>query len=526
VVAGEAGCDRLVQRLNIMEVPDILPWVKPHELLLTTGYPLRDSPRALVDLVSALDERGVAAMGIKLHRYFDELPPEMIARADEIGFPIIVLLEGVGFDEIMNQVLTDILNRQAALLARSEELHRALVQIVLAGGGLQEVSEKLVDLLGGAVVVVGADGRELAASGAAQQLAALRQSPWSESDTRLGAEVSQTLDGGDGNSVAIVRVVAGLSDHGRIIALARDRKFQDGDIHALERAATVAALVITKGLAVTAVESKYRADFVRDLFDGRVSSSYVAVPHAATFGWDLDRPLVAVVSELDPPLRDAAGHQRVVLERLTNAWSTAVRLHDPRAVVVEFAHEVIVLLGAPEGADAVALARQLARQVAADMPQHRAFSTGISRVAGSVAQLPLAYEHARKAVAIGRRLNGASGVMHFDGLGVFRLLSQISDTRELEEFVQETLGDLADLDDPEKADLRRTLQVLLDANMNVAEASRLLHFHYNTLRYRIGKLEKMLGPFTQDATLRLNLMLALQVLSMRGMGSSDARRVR
>ena len=39
-----SGLDRIVQRLNVMEVPDILPWVKPHELLLTTGYPLRDDP--------------------------------------------------------------------------------------------------------------------------------------------------------------------------------------------------------------------------------------------------------------------------------------------------------------------------------------------------------------------------------------------------------------------------------------------------------------------------------------------------
>jgi hypothetical protein len=74
VLAGASGLDRIVSRLNVMEVPDILPWVKPHELLLTTGYPLRDDPDGLIKLVAELDERGLAALAIKLHRYFDELP--------------------------------------------------------------------------------------------------------------------------------------------------------------------------------------------------------------------------------------------------------------------------------------------------------------------------------------------------------------------------------------------------------------------------------------------------------------------
>ena len=55
LIAGRGGLDRIVQRLNVMEVPDILPWVKPRELLLTPGYPLRPSPSPLTELIADLD---------------------------------------------------------------------------------------------------------------------------------------------------------------------------------------------------------------------------------------------------------------------------------------------------------------------------------------------------------------------------------------------------------------------------------------------------------------------------------------
>src|SRR5436190_1053513 len=73
------------------------------------------------------------------------------------------------------------------------------------------------------------------------------------------------------------------------------------DVRAMGRASAVGALLITREEAVTAVESKYRGDFLRDVFLGRAGGEDYIVEHAAGFGWDLVRPLVVVAAEIDPP---------------------------------------------------------------------------------------------------------------------------------------------------------------------------------------------------------------------------------
>src|SRR5690606_33323266 len=259
----------------------ILAWVKPHELLLTTGYPLRNTPQSLGRLVADLDERGLAALAIKLGRYVDELPPEMVEQADRLGFPLILLPNDVGFDDILNQVLTDILNRQAAVLVRAEEAHRALVHVVLAGGGLDEVTAEVAELLDISVAAVDGRGRVLASAG--RHEAALR-----DSVTRDLAREAAT--GSGARAWVSVPVIAGGHHHGRIIAYSPAGAIRDSDVSILERAATVAALAVTRQEAVNAVESKYRADFLRDVLTGRAGSGERVVARARAFGWDLERP--------------------------------------------------------------------------------------------------------------------------------------------------------------------------------------------------------------------------------------------
>ncbi|WP_353649111.1 PucR family transcriptional regulator ligand-binding domain-containing protein [Nakamurella sp. A5-74] len=515
VVAGAAGLDRMIRFVNIMEVPDVLPWTRADELLLTTGYPLRSDPGAMTTLVAALHERGLAAFAVKPGRYLQELPPAMIAEADRLGFPLLLVPDGVGFDVILNQVLSEVLGRQASALSRAAAAHQALLEIVLHGGGLPEVLQALPDQLGDAadgvgVIHVDRSGRVTAAAGAELPPAAdVLFDDDAQFRTAGYPHGSHTLTGG---VRALVASVVAAEDHGDLIAIRTAGEWDGQDVITLERAATVAALVVARELAVAAVETKYRGDFLRDVLSGRESET-AARSGAEGFGWDLTGPLVVVVAGA---ANEDDQHRRRRAAQLAAAWTSRVRRMDPAAASATFAMEAVAVLHAPDGTvpDVERMAELRTGLAVPGLPFDGVL--GVSRVVAGVAGLATAYAQAWEAVRVGRRLAGPGSVARFDDLGLYRLLSLVPDSAELRSFLVDTLGPLAHPEgDVENDELRRTLQVLLDTNLNVAQTARRLHFHYNTLRYRIGKLERLIGPFTDDARLRADLTVALHVWQMR-----------
>src|SRR6185503_13707715 len=145
VLAGESGLGRTVRYVNVMEVPDILHWVKPDELPLTTTYPLRDARAAIAELVPRLTQRGLAGLAVKPARYIDAVPDVMREAADRLAFPLLELPPQTALADIINAVLGLILNQQALRLARSAAVHARFTAIVLSGGGAREIAQVLAE---------------------------------------------------------------------------------------------------------------------------------------------------------------------------------------------------------------------------------------------------------------------------------------------------------------------------------------------------------------------------------------------
>jgi purine catabolism regulator len=523
LIAGAGGLGRLIRRLNVMSVPNIVRWTKQEEFLLTTGYPLPREPREFCRLVEQLAANGLAGLGVKLDEYLAEVPAAVVELADAARFPIVVIPRSAPLDDVLSQAFEAIVNRQAAVLAKTREIHDAFIGIALTGGGLARLAEELAVILPTAeVAICDTTGYLLARAGTPGRLAELGLSGADELiDT--GALTGDAATGGapgpgppeGGNRrrrVAAAVIRAGTLRHGFVVAAAGGDGLPGVAATAVEQAALVAALEITRDLAVLAAEQQFASNALHDLVTSTPAAMDDAVSRAASFRWDLRRPVVVIVARREEG-EDAAGRTgrrgEPAAMRSVEFWMSAVRARDPHAAVAGFATELVAIAGT--AGDPVMLARKIQADVSA--ATRCVYSLGVSQVAPHPDAIPRLYEEARVALQVGRRLSGGGAVTAFGGLGLYRLISSVSPA-DLRSFVSYTLGPVLDLPEPGRSDLLRTLAVYFDTRLNVAESARVLHYHYNTMRYRIGKLERLLGEFSGDAQAALRIGVALQILRM------------
>ena len=525
IIAGADGLDRVVRRLNVMTVPNIVRWTKQDEFLLTTGYPLPREPGEFGRLIEQLAAKGLAGLGVKLDEYLAEVPDDAVELADRAGFPIVVIPAASPLDDVLSQTFETIVNRQAAALARRQQIHDAFLRVALTGGGLARLSGELAEILPGAdVVICDPAGYPLAATTrSAAQIPDVRARYVQGSSGRVNtgwlvAGVHKDAETGTPWAAAVIR--AGEMRHGWVLAVGGAQGLPGMAGVAVEQAALVAALEITRDLAVLAVEQQFASNALHDLVTGTAGHMDQALERAVRFGWDLRRPLTVLVARHNQIEHGDLEHggaeqgesasrpQEAAALRAVELWTRAVRKRDRDAAVAGFATELVAVLGTADAA-------VLARKIHADMTGStgRAYSVGVSQVGAGPLDIPRLYEEARVALQVGQRLNGSGAITNFAGLGLYRLISNVSQA-ELRAFVHDTLGPVLDLPEPTRSDLLKSLAVLSGTRFNVAESARILHYHYNTMRYRVTKLERMLGEFADDAAAALRIGVALEVLRM------------
>lgn len=134
---------------------------------------------------------------------------------------------------------------------------------------------------------------------------------------------------------------------------------------------------------------------------------------------------------------------------------------------------------------------------------------GIGLPVSDIAQLKSSYEQAAQCITYCSKLHLEHQIVTYDQLGLYQLFSDLKQTECLELFVKNQIGLLSDYDEVNHTALIETLYCYLQNNCNLLHTANALYTHRNTVKYRLSRICEIAHLDLADASVRLNLHLAL-----------------
>ena len=133
LLAGREALDNEIQNVNVIENPDSYDWFQAGDFLLTTGFIFLDDQEAQIQLVRKLKELGCAGLGVKVKRYWNEVPAALLKEADRLDIPVVELPLDYTLAQISNYINNELHVRESSLIRQYKRIHDSFLHCTLSG---------------------------------------------------------------------------------------------------------------------------------------------------------------------------------------------------------------------------------------------------------------------------------------------------------------------------------------------------------------------------------------------------------
>ncbi|ANJ09777.1 PucR family transcriptional regulator [Streptomyces parvulus] len=522
-----AGGDRLdtpVRWAHVSELADPVPYMEGGELLLITALKLdAEDPAAMHRYVKRLADAGVVGLGFAVGVNYDDIPAALVDAARQEGLPLLEVPRRTPFLAISKAVSAAIAADQYRAVTAGFAAQRELTRRALSDGpeGLLAALAAQVDGwaalydASGAVVATAPEWAGRRAGRLTADVRRLRERPAPASAVVGGSDDPDHPENADRvelHSLGTSRRPRSALAVGTAAALGTAERYA---VHS-----AVALLTLTTERSRSLYEAVLRIDeaVLRMLLAGEPD-------HARTVAGDLyggllDAPFRLIVAESAPSSGarsqgrggTAGGGDR--LGGLAEAVESAAARAGEAVLVVPEGERLVVL--ATDGGAAVAACVDYASALESGRPapdpaggDEEGLTVGLSAPSGPIAASG-AYKQAEQALSVARR-RGRVCVEH-EHLAAGSVLPLLADDA-VRAFADGLLRALRDHDATGRGDLVASLRAWLSRHGQWDAAAADLGVHRHTLRYRMRRVEEILGRSLDDPDVRMELWLALKATS-------------
>lgn len=522
VVAGEKGLQREVRWVHNAGVPDAANWLNGGELVMTTIFNMPEDTDEQRDYIRQLVHKDVAGLVLTIGRYIEKIPDHLLETANDCDFPLISIVYTARFVDIAQAINEGISESSLHMMQRALDIHQTLTNLVLEGGGLEHLAERLADLIGHSVSIETERFDAIATYNIAEVDEARRYTQLhGHTDPRLIEALENfgilpeirkqprplRLEAMPDVGLEMERILAPIVVHGEIYGfmwvIADEHGLSEIDRMAIESGSTIAALMMLYQQSVQSAEASLKGSLISQLIQGNAGRETILTDTSLRYGVDLRSPYVMMVVECKMNgSQKLSGLYRAINHMIaTDAW---------QAVVGQFAGQIVVLAQDNEHLKALA-ARVQERVALSKLCGDTTPRVGVSGLQQGSENVPCAYDECQDVLHISNRLNPGGRVEYFNELGYIHTLYHAgASTLRGNPYVPL----LRRLLDEKQADLFRTLEAYLDSGGNGVGTAEILHIHRSTLNYRLQRIFQISDVNLQDPMVRTNLQVALKLMRL------------
>lgn len=465
VVAGCSGLTRMVENVNMMDAPDIIGFLRPNTLLLTTAYAMKEAPHEISKLVTRMAEKGCAGLGIKTKRFLDEIPTLALEAGERLGFPIIEIPLDVELGDVSAQIISRILNTQTEELSYALDMNKRFSRLVMGGHGIADVTAALSSVICKPVLLYDHRARLLA-------------------EAYPDGSHSRFLTGFKAQLQSVVEKKAKRTD-------------------------------FPAWFSLCVVPEKTGEEVTR--------SEEEIASRGKRYGLHKNRAYQCIVAKVDDSSKlysktfiHKEEQIRGFKDRLYEKLEEVLAHREEDAVLFTKSEYFVILVPLVERnkkdkRELIQILTTIQEETERNFQINLSF--GIGSEADRLSDIAYSFQKALEALQMGyasRKIGFIESYRMKELVDVLRLIP----AETLDNFYRGTLKELAEPDETEKAELARTLAVYLDNHCQVGETAKQLFLHRNTVAYRLNKCEEILGYSVKSPNDTLRLRVAFLIGSM------------
>ncbi|MFD6285665.1 PucR family transcriptional regulator [Streptomyces sp. NPDC060205] len=543
VRAGRERLDTPVRWVHASELTDPVPYMEGGELLLITALKLdAEDADAMRRYVQRLVGAGVAGLGFAVGVHYEKIPDALADAAAEEGLPLLEVPRRTPFLAISKAVSAAIAADQYRAVTAGFAAQRELTRQALSDGpeGLLSALASQVDGwaalydASGAVVATAPEWAGRRAARIIEDVERLRDRPAPASSV-VGGGPADGTDGTDGEDrIELHSLGTGRRSRGAL-AVGTASALGTAERYAVHSAIALLTLVTERSRSLYAAEQRIGAAVLRmllagqpdhargvagDLYGGLLDAPYrMMLAEAASASAGRARARGGADADSDGADPDGVEAASVVLAEaggdlvggFVEVAEAAAARSGEAVLIVPDGERRLVVLAADGGAVVTACTRYahtvgIARSGSEQGTDEDELVVGVSAPAGPVAA-GAAYKQAEQALSVARR-RGRVLVEH-EEVATGSVVPLLADDA-VRAFADGLLRALREHDATGRGDLVASLRAWLSRHGQWDAAAADLGVHRHTLRYRMRRVEEILGRSLDDPDVRMELWLALK----------------